>query len=187
MRPAQALVLPADNFPSEGHEPIRKATAAATVGKIANSAPAKEIGCRLFLAERSPVCHITVRCRRIAAILRDEGPWKNSAVLANSGGRAKSFRLAESLTRDLGKRYDAEAAGYACTRAAASLGVWDIISIGSTDAVLVSSQKHGIVRQRRNEALELIPAQGTVIQPTATAPSRLPSRQWPGSHPVLSS
>jgi Holliday junction resolvase len=29
-----------------------------------------------------------------------------------------------------------EAAGYACTRAAASLGVWDIIGIGPTDVVL---------------------------------------------------
>jgi Holliday junction resolvase len=30
-----------------------------------------------------------------------------------------------------------EAAGYACTRAAASLGVFDVIGIGSTDVVLV--------------------------------------------------
>jgi Holliday junction resolvase len=30
-----------------------------------------------------------------------------------------------------------EASGYACTRAAASLGAWDIIGIGSTDLVLV--------------------------------------------------
>ena len=30
-----------------------------------------------------------------------------------------------------------EAAGYACTRAAASLGAWDIIGIGSSDVVLV--------------------------------------------------
>lgn len=30
-----------------------------------------------------------------------------------------------------------EAAGYTCTRAAASLGVWDIVAIGSTDVVLV--------------------------------------------------
>jgi Holliday junction resolvase len=30
-----------------------------------------------------------------------------------------------------------EAAGYACTRAAGSLGAWDIIGIGSTDVVLV--------------------------------------------------
>lgn len=30
-----------------------------------------------------------------------------------------------------------EAAGYHCTRAAASLGAWDIIAIGSTDVVLV--------------------------------------------------
>lgn len=29
-----------------------------------------------------------------------------------------------------------EAAGYRCTRAAASLGAWDIIGIGSTDVVL---------------------------------------------------
>ena len=30
-----------------------------------------------------------------------------------------------------------EAAGYSCTRAAASLGAWDLIGIGSTDVVLV--------------------------------------------------
>ena len=29
-----------------------------------------------------------------------------------------------------------EAAGYRCTRAAASLGAWDIIGVGSTDVVL---------------------------------------------------
>ena len=29
-----------------------------------------------------------------------------------------------------------ESSGYACTRAAASLGAWDIIGIGSTDVVL---------------------------------------------------
>jgi Holliday junction resolvase len=29
-----------------------------------------------------------------------------------------------------------EAAGYACTRSAASLGAWDIVGIGSTDFVL---------------------------------------------------
>lgn len=30
-----------------------------------------------------------------------------------------------------------EAAGYSCTRAAASLGEWDIIAVGSTDVALV--------------------------------------------------
>ena len=30
-----------------------------------------------------------------------------------------------------------EAAGYRCTRAAASLGTWDLIGIGTTDFVLV--------------------------------------------------
>jgi Holliday junction resolvase len=30
-----------------------------------------------------------------------------------------------------------EAAGYRCTRAAASLGAWDVIGVGSTDVVLL--------------------------------------------------
>lgn len=30
-----------------------------------------------------------------------------------------------------------EAAGYSCTRAAASLGVWDVIGVSATDIVLV--------------------------------------------------
>lgn len=30
-----------------------------------------------------------------------------------------------------------ESAGYACTRAAASLGAWDIIAIGSQDVILL--------------------------------------------------
>ena len=30
-----------------------------------------------------------------------------------------------------------EAAGYACTRAAASLGVWDIVGVGSADIILL--------------------------------------------------
>ncbi len=30
-----------------------------------------------------------------------------------------------------------EAAGYQCCRSAASLGVWDVVGIGSTDVVLV--------------------------------------------------
>jgi Holliday junction resolvase len=30
-----------------------------------------------------------------------------------------------------------ESAGYRCTRSASSLGEWDIVAIGSTDAVLV--------------------------------------------------
>ena len=34
-----------------------------------------------------------------------------------------------------------EAAGYRCTRAAASLGAWDIIGIGSVDLVLVLSPR----------------------------------------------
>jgi len=29
-----------------------------------------------------------------------------------------------------------EAAGYRCTRAAASLGTWDIVGVGSTDVIL---------------------------------------------------
>lgn len=36
-----------------------------------------------------------------------------------------------------------EAAGYLCTRAAASLGVWDVIGISATDIVLVQVKTNG--------------------------------------------
>jgi len=45
-------------------------------------------------------------------------------------GKAKGTRNEHRSIRLL------EAAGYACTRAAASLGAWDIVGIGSTDIVL---------------------------------------------------
>jgi hypothetical protein len=37
-----------------------------------------------------------------------------------------------------------EAAGYVCTRAAASLGVFDIIGIGATDIVLVQTKSNDL-------------------------------------------
>ena len=37
-----------------------------------------------------------------------------------------------------------EAAGYECTRAAGSLGAWDIVGIGSTDVVLVFRTQRGV-------------------------------------------
>ena len=46
-------------------------------------------------------------------------------------GKAKGTRREHQSIRLL------EAAGYLCTRAAGSLGAWDIIGIGSTDVVLV--------------------------------------------------
>ena len=46
-------------------------------------------------------------------------------------GKAKGTRNEHRSMRFL------EAAGYCCTRAAASLGAWDIIGIGSNDVVLV--------------------------------------------------
>jgi hypothetical protein len=46
-----------------------------------------------------------------------------------------------------------EAAGYAVTRAAASLGMWDLIGIGSTDFVVVQVKSNEWPRSVEMEAL----------------------------------
>ena len=51
-----------------------------------------------------------------------------------------------------------EAAGYACTRAAASLGVFDIVGIGSTDIVLVQTKSNAWPRSVEMEAIKLFKA-----------------------------
>jgi hypothetical protein len=51
-----------------------------------------------------------------------------------------------------------EAAGYACTRAAASLGAWDIIAIGSADIVLVQVKTRDWPGSVEMETLRLFPA-----------------------------
>lgn len=51
-----------------------------------------------------------------------------------------------------------EAAGYQCTRAAASLGVWDIVGIGSTDIVLVQVKTRDWPGSVEMETLRLFPA-----------------------------
>jgi hypothetical protein len=51
-----------------------------------------------------------------------------------------------------------EAAGYQCTRAAASLGAWDIIGIGSTDLVLVQVKTRDWPGSVEMETLKLFPA-----------------------------
>jgi len=51
-----------------------------------------------------------------------------------------------------------EAAGYQCTRAAASLGAWDIIGIGSTDVVLVQVKTRDWPGSVEMEQLKLFPA-----------------------------
>lgn len=47
-----------------------------------------------------------------------------------------------------------EAAGYACTRAAASLGLFDVIGIGSTDVVLVQVKSNDWPRSAEMEAIK---------------------------------
>lgn len=47
-----------------------------------------------------------------------------------------------------------EAAGYRCTRSAASLGEWDIVGIGSTDIVLVQCKSNEWPRTLEMRALE---------------------------------
>lgn len=51
-----------------------------------------------------------------------------------------------------------EAAGYACTRAAASLGAFDIIGIGSTDVVLCQVKTRDWPGAEEAEAIRLFPA-----------------------------
>lgn len=51
-----------------------------------------------------------------------------------------------------------EAAGYSCTRAAASLGAWDIIGIGSTDVVLVQVKTNAWPGSVETETMKSFPA-----------------------------
>jgi len=51
-----------------------------------------------------------------------------------------------------------EAAGYRCTRAAASLGAWDVIGIGSADIVLVQVKTRDWPSASELEALRDFPA-----------------------------
>jgi hypothetical protein len=51
-----------------------------------------------------------------------------------------------------------EAAGYAVTRAAASLGVFDLVGIGSTDVVLVQVKTRDWPGATEMEAIRMFPA-----------------------------
>jgi len=51
-----------------------------------------------------------------------------------------------------------EAAGYACTRSAASLGAFDIVGIGSVDVVLVQVKTRDWPGAAEIEAMRLLPA-----------------------------
>lgn len=53
-----------------------------------------------------------------------------------------------------------EAMGYQCTRAAASLGAWDVIGIGSTDLVLVQVKTRDWPGAEEMESLRLFRAPG---------------------------
>jgi hypothetical protein len=51
-----------------------------------------------------------------------------------------------------------EAAGYRCTRAAASLGVFDIVGIGSTDIVLVQVKSNSWPGSVESETIRMFVA-----------------------------
>lgn len=51
-----------------------------------------------------------------------------------------------------------EAAGYACTRAAASLGVWDIVGLSATDIVLCQVKSNRWPGTEETEAMQLFVA-----------------------------
>jgi Holliday junction resolvase len=48
-----------------------------------------------------------------------------------------------------------ESSGYACTRAAASLGVFDVVGVGSTDILLVQVKSSEWPRAEEMESLKL--------------------------------
>ena len=51
-----------------------------------------------------------------------------------------------------------ESMGYACTRAAASLGVWDVVGVGPTDFVLVQVKSNSWPDAAEMEAMKLFRA-----------------------------
>lgn len=65
---------------------------------------------------------------------------------------------AKSTRNEHGSMAVLQAAGYNCTRAAASPGVWDIIGIGSTDAVLVQVKTRDWPGAAETETLRLFAA-----------------------------
>jgi Holliday junction resolvase len=66
-------------------------------------------------------------------------------------GKAKGTRNEHRFMRLL------EAASYACTRSAASLGAFDIVGIGSADVVLVQVKTRDWPGTAEEEAIRLLP------------------------------
>ena len=57
-----------------------------------------------------------------------------------------------------------EAAGYACTRAAASLGVWDVAAVGSTDVVLLQIKTRDWPSTVEMEAMRQFPEKAGIAR-----------------------
>ena len=74
------------------------------------------------------------------------------------GGKAaaRNMTKAERIARAK------KAAGYQCTRSAASLGAWDIVGIGSTDVVLVQVKTRDWLGGAEMETLRCFPAPANV-------------------------
>jgi Holliday junction resolvase len=51
-----------------------------------------------------------------------------------------------------------EAAGYRCTRAAASLGAWDIVAVSAADVILLQVKTRDWPGAVETEAMQLFPA-----------------------------
>jgi hypothetical protein len=71
---------------------------------------------------------------------------------SNVNTKAKGTRAEHRSIRLL------KASGYACTRAAASLGAWDIIGVGSTDFALVQVKTRDWPGSVETETLKAFPA-----------------------------
>jgi Holliday junction resolvase-like predicted endonuclease len=74
--------------------------------------------------------------------------WSSTLINRKSKGNRNEHRSIALL----------EAAGYRCTRSAASLGEWDIVGVGSTDIVLVQVKTRDWPGKTEMETLKLFPA-----------------------------
>jgi hypothetical protein len=88
-----------------------------------------------------------------------ETSGKSATPTFQTSARPRSMNAkAKGSRNERRSRVILESAGYVVTRAAASLGCWDLVGIGSTDIVLVQCKTRDWPSAVELEALQLFPA-----------------------------
>lgn len=98
-----------------------------------------------------------VRVRGEGAVPRAQGPLRRAVRVPSCPGGEVNCK-AKGTKREHKSMAIFEAAGYACTRAAASLGAFDIIAIGSQDIVLCQVKSNAWPGSAEMETLRAFPA-----------------------------